>query len=145
MTTTSPVDTTTQSEFLTHVREEMVQRLADIKPQAESLTNEVQYIEATLQAWDKIEAGENIFAKAEAGAQRARATTTRRKRSNGGRGKVGDAVMQALLDADRPLSIPELADKVGTHPNYLYRVMPKLEQEGSVEKDGKQFKAVGSA
>lgn len=149
MSTTETVDTpTTKSDFLDHMREEFEQRLQEIKPQAEALSSEVQYIESTLEAWTRIEHGDNIFAKTETGMDRARKVsqqrTARTRKSGGGRGKVGDATMQALRDAGRPLSIPEIADSIGTHPNYLYRVMPKLEQEGLVEKVGKQFQAIGA-
>jgi hypothetical protein len=35
------------------------------------------------------------------------------------------------------ITIPELAAKMGIKQNYLYRVLPSLEQEGKVEKKGR--------
>lgn len=151
MSTTETVDATptniTKSDFLDNMRQEFEQRLQEIKPQAEALSTEVQYIESTLEAWTRIEHGDNIFAKAETGMDRARKVSQQRAArtsKGGGRGKVGDATLQALRSAGRPMSIADIADSVGTHPNYLYRVMPKLEQEGLIEKVGKQFQAIGT-
>ena len=35
------------------------------------------------------------------------------------------------------ITIPELAAKMGIKQNYLYRVLPGLQAEGSVKKDGR--------
>ena len=45
---------------------------------------------------------------------------------------------QALeLVRSRPgITIPEIAKSMKIEPNYLYRVMPKLVQEGQVKRDG---------
>jgi DNA-binding IscR family transcriptional regulator len=34
------------------------------------------------------------------------------------------------------ITIPQLAQSMKIEPNYLYRVMPKLVQQGSVKRDG---------
>jgi DNA-binding IclR family transcriptional regulator len=35
------------------------------------------------------------------------------------------------------ITVPELAEKMGIKQNYLYRVLPGLEQEGKLEKKGR--------
>jgi hypothetical protein len=53
-----------------------------------------------------------------------------------GSGKRAGEVLS--LVQDRPgITIPELAAKMGIKQNYLYRVMPGLEEEGKIEKQGR--------
>jgi hypothetical protein len=51
----------------------------------------------------------------------------------------GTRSMQALsVVNDQPgITIPELAKKMGIKQNYLYRVLPALEQEGKIVKQGR--------
>jgi hypothetical protein len=73
----------------------------------------------------------------------ARATTRRRGRPRGRRAGGGTRAAQALaLVRSRPgATIPEIAKELKIQPNYLYRVMPALEKEGSVKKQGKGYHA----
>ena len=69
-------------------------------------------------------------------------TTARRRRGPGrprGRRRGTTRAAQALeLVRSRPgVTIPEIATEIKIEPNYLYRVMPRLEQEGQVKRDGK--------
>jgi hypothetical protein len=76
-------------------------------------------------------------------------TATPRRRSStatasqsGGRGRPrgsGTRSKQALkLVQDNPgITISELADRMGIKQNYLYRVLPGLEQDGLVRKEGR--------
>jgi DNA-binding IclR family transcriptional regulator len=41
------------------------------------------------------------------------------------------------------ITIPELAAKMGIKQNYLYRVLPSLEQEGKVAKKGRGWHPKG--
>jgi Winged helix-turn-helix DNA-binding len=43
----------------------------------------------------------------------------------------------SLVQAQPGITIPELAAKMGISPNYLYRVLPGLEKEGKIRKDGR--------
>jgi DNA-binding IclR family transcriptional regulator len=68
----------------------------------------------------------------------------RPKARRGGRPKgSGKRATQALsLVRGQPgITIPELAVKMGIKHNYLYRVMPGLEQEGKLEKKGRGWYA----
>jgi len=65
------------------------------------------------------------------------ASTTRLK---GGRPKgSGTRAVEALSFIQRQpgITVPELAVKMGIKQNYLYRVLPILEQAGKIEKQGR--------
>jgi hypothetical protein len=70
-------------------------------------------------------------------------TTRRRGRPRGRRSGGGTRAAQALaLVRSRPgVTIPEIAKDLKIQPNYLYRVMPALEKDGSVKKQGKGYHA----
>ena len=55
------------------------------------------------------------------------------------RAAAASAALQAqeLVAASPGVTIPELADAMGIQANYLYRVMPTLQKEGKVRKQGK--------
>jgi hypothetical protein len=50
----------------------------------------------------------------------------------------------SLVQAQPGITIPELAAKMGIKQNYLYRVLPGLEQEGKLEKRGRGWYGKGS-
>ena len=67
-------------------------------------------------------------------------TRTRTRRASGRRrGRRGTRATQALeLVRSRPgITIPELAREMKIAPNYLYRVLPPLADQGQVRRDGK--------
>jgi hypothetical protein len=71
----------------------------------------------------------------------------RPKARRGGRPKGGGKrATQALsLVRGQPgITIPELARKMGIKENYLYRVLPGLEQEGKLEKKGRGWYPKGA-
>jgi len=61
------------------------------------------------------------------------------KRPAGRRKGTGTRAAQALslIQGQPGITIPELAPKMGISPNYLYRVLPGLEKEGKIRKDGR--------
>jgi hypothetical protein len=58
------------------------------------------------------------------------------KARRGGRPKGGKRAAEALsfVQGQPGITIPELAAKMGIKQNYLYRVLPGLEQEGKLQK-----------
>ena len=56
-----------------------------------------------------------------------------RRKGSGGRA----AEAHSLVQGQPGITIPELAAKMGIKQNYLYRVLPGLEQEKKVEKKGR--------
>jgi hypothetical protein len=77
---------------------------------------------------------------------RTRRTTTRRRRTGGRRGRRGGntrANQTLELVRSKPgITIPEIAKSMGIEPNYLYRVLPKLVEEGQVRRDGQGWHPV---
>jgi hypothetical protein len=77
-----------------------------------------------------------------------RATAAAPRRTRRARGRRGGATRanQALeLVRGKPgITIPEIAKSMGIEPNYLYRVLPKLAQEGQIKKDGQGWMPAGS-
>jgi hypothetical protein len=82
-------------------------------------------------------------------------TTTRRRaaaaaprragRPRGRRGGNTRANQALALVRDRPgITIPEIAEQLKIEPNYLYRVMPKLVDDGQVKRDGQGWHPAGS-
>jgi hypothetical protein len=69
--------------------------------------------------------------------KKAAATTT--KRRAGRRKGSGTRALEAhsFVREQPGITIPELAAKMGIKQNYLYRVLPGLEQEGKVAKKGR--------
>ena len=63
-----------------------------------------------------------------------------RPKGRGGRRKgsgMRAAQALALIVAEPGITIPELAAKMGVKANYLYRILPGLEQESKLEKKGR--------
>ncbi len=65
------------------------------------------------------------------------------RRKAGRRKGSGTRSAQALsfVSGQPGITIPELAAKMGIKQNYLYRVLPSLEQEGKVKKQGRGWHA----
>jgi hypothetical protein len=55
-------------------------------------------------------------------------------RRKGGK-RAGQAL--ALIRANPGITVPEMAKKIGIDGTYLYKVLPPLEQEGKIRKDGR--------
>jgi hypothetical protein len=76
-----------------------------------------------------------------------RATTTRRRPGRPrGRSRSGTRANQALeLVRSTPgITIPQIAEKMGIEPNYLYRVMPRLATDGQVRREGQGWHPASS-
>jgi predicted Rossmann fold nucleotide-binding protein DprA/Smf involved in DNA uptake len=77
-----------------------------------------------------------------------RATTTgrrTRRRSGGRRGGATRANQALELVRSQPgITIPQIAKSMGIEPNYLYRVLPRLAQEGQIKKDGQGWVSTSS-
>jgi hypothetical protein len=70
----------------------------------------------------------------------------RSKGKVGRRKGSGTRAAQALsfVQGQPGITIPELAAKMGIKQNYLYRVLPGLEQDGTLEKNGRGWHPKGS-
>ena len=123
------------ADFLDEKKREIDARLKELRP----LVDEFHRLEAAAAALDGVGGG------TAAPARRARRRTApsappasgprRRGRPRGS----GTRSKQALeLVRTRPgITIPEIAEAMGIQQNYLYRVLPALQKDGLVRKDGR--------
>ena len=65
--------------------------------------------------------------------------TRRRGRPRGSGTRAAQTL--ELVKSNPGITIPELADRMGIKQNYLYRVLPGLERDGQVRKDGRGWHA----
>ncbi|HWF35717.1 MAG TPA: hypothetical protein VG295_10090 [Solirubrobacteraceae bacterium] len=73
-------------------------------------------------------------------ASRATRGTTQRRRPGRPRGRRGSNTRAGqaleLVRSEPGITIPRLAAAMKIQPNYLYRVMPSLEKDGSIKRNG---------
>lgn len=126
-------------DFLDDKKREIDARLKELRP----LVEEFHRLEAAQAALQGVATPEPAAARRPA-PRRARATS----RSNGAaagssrRGRprgTGTRAKQALelVQSNPGITIPQLAEQMGIKQNYLYRVLPGLEQDGLVRKEGR--------
>lgn len=141
------------TDFLDEKRREITERLKELKP----LVDEYHRLEAAASALAGVgtsavrAAAEVATGKRGPGrprgssAKKPAAKTARKpakagaKRRAGRRKGSGTRAAEALafVQGQPGITIPELAAKMGIKQNYLYRVLPGLEQEKKVEKKGR--------
>jgi hypothetical protein len=114
------------TDFLDEKRKEIESRLRELRP----LVDEYTRLEQASQALAGV--GGQAAARKRSGR---RAPTSGRRRRGRPRGS-GTRSIQALelVKAQPGITIRELADTMKIKANYLYRVMPALEQEGKVKR-----------
>jgi CRP-like cAMP-binding protein len=148
------------TDFLDEKRREINDRLAELKP----LIDEYNRLEAAASALAGVAGGAPRAAASSTATRRgpgrprgSRSRTTSRRSSSAGsaaktatatatprrragrRKGSGTRAAQALqfVTGQPGITIPELAAKMGIKQNYLYRVLPGLEQEGKISKKGR--------
>jgi predicted Rossmann fold nucleotide-binding protein DprA/Smf involved in DNA uptake len=105
----------------------------------------LQELRPLIEEYHRLEAASAALSGSEAPARsrgaRARANgngTGRRGRPRGTRGDNTRATQAVELVRAQPgITIPELAQHMGIKPNYLYRILPQLEEDGRVRRDDK--------
>lgn len=115
------------TDFLDDKRKEIETRLRELRP----LVDEYNRLEQASRALAGV--GGQSPTRRRGGARRT--TTSGRRRRGRPRGS-GTRAIQALelVKAQPGITIRELADAMKIKANYLYRVMPGLEQEGKVKR-----------
>jgi CRP-like cAMP-binding protein len=131
-------------DFLEEKKREIDARLKELRP----MVDEYQRLEAAAAALQGVSGATNTRASAPAtrrtrrrsssGSSGSTSTGTRTGRRGRPRGS-GTRSKQALeLVRSRPgITIPEIAEAIGIQQNYLYRVLPSLQKDGLVRKEGR--------
>lgn len=122
------------ADFLDAKVREIEERLQELRP----LIDEFHRLEAASAALDEV----GVTGAAPVRRRRMPETNgtaaPRRGRPRGARGENTRAAQTVELVRAQPgITIPELADRMGIKPNYLYRVLPQLADDGKVRRDGK--------
>lgn len=137
------------TDFLDEKRQEIAQRLKELRP----LVDEYHRLDAALQALDGVGAGSGAATARRTPTKRATpaATTTAAKSAGTGRrgrpkgsGNRGNEAL-ALVKERPGITIPELAEAMNIKQNYLYRVVPGLQKDGLVRKEGRGWHPVEAA
>lgn len=122
------------TDFLAEKRAEIEQRLRELKDEQRAL-------EAAAAALASVPTGRPAAPREHAAPRRRRRSTgaapTGRRRGRP-RGSGTRGVQALTLVQSRPgITIPEIAEAMGIKQNYLYRVMPQLQEDGKVVKRGR--------
>jgi hypothetical protein len=133
------------TDFLEEKKREIQSRLKELRP----LVDEFRRLEAAAAALEGVETGDQAQPAApprrSAGRRAAASADGSGSRGGGGGGRrgrprgSGTRAKQALelVRAQPGISIPEMAEAMGIQQNYLYRVLPSLQKEKLVKKQGK--------
>jgi CRP-like cAMP-binding protein len=143
------------ADFLDEKKREIAERLKELRP----LVEEFHRLEAAQRALEgaAIESTPRPLPRRSSGSGRPSSSSSSGGSSSGGgggggggRGRprgTGTRAKQALeiVGANPGISIPDLAEQMGIKQNYLYRVLPGLEQDGLVRKEGRGWHATEAA
>jgi CRP-like cAMP-binding protein len=130
-------------DFLDEKKREIEARMKELRP----LVEEFHRLEAVAAALDGVP-GTRSASPARRGRRRAApATPASGPRRRGRPRGSGTRSKEALeLVRGRPgISIPEIAEAMGIQQNYLYRVLPALQKDGLVRKEGRGWHPVDAA
>jgi MarR family len=119
------------TDFLHAKVKEIEERLHELRP----LVHEYERLEAAVAALGGIEGKIGLGAGRRSRSENGNGNGSRRGRPRGSRGGNTRATQAVELVRTRPgITIPELANHMGIKPNYLYRILPQLEDEGKVRR-----------
>jgi len=127
------------ADFLDAKVKEIEERLQELRP----LVAEYRKLEAAAAALDVIEVvpatrAPRAVSRSANGNASSGASEGKRGRPRGSRGNNTRATQAIELVRGNPgITIPELADQMGIKPNYLYRILPQLAEDGQVRREDK--------
>src|SRR4051794_7158112 len=120
------------ADFLEEKKREIAARLKELKPSVD----EYHRLEGALRALDGVGTSPAPAAPRARRTTRAAGTRTGRRGRPRGTGSRANQTLE-LVRSQPGITIPELAERMGIKQNYLYRVLPGLEQDGQVRKEGR--------
>jgi hypothetical protein len=133
------------ADFLDEKRREMQERLKELRP----LVDEYHRLEAAVRALDGVgdtggsTRGTRRRSSSASGTSGGGEGSGRRGRPRGS-GTRGKQALE-LVRARPGVTIPELAEQMGIQQNYLYRVLPGLQKDGMVRKEGRGWHPMEAA
>lgn len=136
------------ADFLEEKKKEISARMEELRP----MVDEFQRLEAAFRALEGVNSSGGGSSTSAGAPRRGRAGGASRNGDggNGRRGRPrgsGTRANEALdiVKGQPGITIPEMAQKMGIQQNYLYRVLPGLEQDGLVKKEGRGWFAKDAA
>jgi predicted transcriptional regulator len=134
------------ADFLDEKRSEMKQRLDELRP----LVDEYHRLEAAIAALDGVNTGAGAAPSRRRGAGSGSGSGGGGGNGSGRRGRPrgsGTRGKQALelVRSSPGITIPEIAEQMGIQQNYLYRVLPGLQKEGLIRKEGRGWHPMDAA
>lgn len=114
----------------------MAESISQVKSSIEKRLKELRAEQSALESALTALGGVTTRGRRAAGRTRQRATTTARRTRRRGKRGSRSAQALALVKAQPGITIPAMAKEMGIAAPYLYRVLPKLAEEGKVRKDG---------
>jgi hypothetical protein len=118
-------------DFLEVKKREIAERMDELRP----AVDEYHRLEAAHRALEGVD-GDGGGGPAAPAPRRRPPTSGQRRGRPRGSGARADQARQ-LVRENPGITIPEMAQKMGIQQNYLYRVLPGLEQDGEVRKEGR--------
>jgi hypothetical protein len=129
------------ADFLDEKRREMQERLKELRP----LVDEYHRLEAAVAALDGVgDKASPAPRRRPAGSGSGAASSNGRRGRPRGTGTRGKQALE-LVRASPGITIPEIAGQMGIQQNYLYRVLPGLQKEGLIRKEGRGWHAMDAA
>jgi hypothetical protein len=138
------------ADFLDEKRSEIKSRLDELRP----LVDEYHRLDAALSALEGVGAGAAAPARGRRRAASSGSANSSSRRGGGsgsgrrgrprGSGTRGKQALE-LVRAKPGITIPELAQDMGIEQNYLYRVLPGLQKDGLVRKEGRGWHPMEAA
>jgi hypothetical protein len=125
------------ADFLDAKVKEIDARLRELKP----LVDEYGRLEKARQALSGVSGDGRSAGRPRRGRPPGSGTGTRKRRGRRRGGNTRAAQTLELVRTRPGVTIPELAEAMSIKPNYLYRILPGLEKDRQVRREGKGWHA----
>src|SRR3954462_7951465 len=129
------------ADFLDEKRSELKQRLDELLP----LVEEYRRLEAAIAALDGVNPNGGASKRRRGGSDgNGNGDGNGRRGRPRGSGTRGKQALE-LVRSTPGITIPEIAEQMGIQQNYLYRVLPALQKDGLIRKEGRGWHAMDAA
>jgi len=136
------------ADFLDEKRNELKARLDELRP----LVDEYRRLEAAVAALDGVKTGGGAAPSRRRGGGGGGGSSNGGSGTNGsgrrgrprGSGTRGKQALE-LVRSSPGITIPEIAEQMGIQQNYLYRVLPGLQKDGLIRKEGRGWHPMDAA